>query len=73
MKLSKYMYMYGNDPKFLDQQIGANDQDIPCVLFHFIILRYHNTVESLSLNFRIYTVKLVGVRKFRNFTVVRVT
>ena len=26
-------------------------------------------VEPLSLNFRLYTVKLVGVRKFRNFTV----
>ena len=26
-------------------------------------------VESLSLNFRVCTVKLVGVRKFRNYTV----
>ena len=26
-------------------------------------------VESLSLNFRVFTVKLVGVRKFRNFKV----
>ena len=26
-------------------------------------------VESLSLNFRVFTVKLVGVQKFRNFTV----
>ena len=28
-------------------------------------------VEPLSLNFRVFTVKLVGVRKFRNFTVLR--
>ena len=27
-------------------------------------------VEPLSLNFRVFTVKLVGVRKFRNFTVI---
>ena len=27
-------------------------------------------VEPLSLNFRLFTVKLVGVQKFRNFTVV---
>ena len=26
-------------------------------------------VEALSLNFRVFTVKLIGVRKFRNFTV----
>ena len=26
-------------------------------------------VKPLSLNFRVFTVKLVGVRKFRNFTV----
>ena len=26
-------------------------------------------VEPLSLNFRVFTVKLVGVRKLRNFTV----
>ena len=26
-------------------------------------------VEPLSLNFRVFTVKLVSVRKFRNFTV----
>ena len=26
-------------------------------------------VEPLSLNFRVFTVKLVGVQKFRNFTV----
>ena len=26
-------------------------------------------VENLSLNFRVFTVKLVGVRKLRNFTV----
>ena len=30
-------------------------------------------VEPLSLNFGKLTVKLVGVRKFRNFTVVSVT
>ena len=27
-------------------------------------------VEPLSLNFRVFTVKLVGVRKFRTFMVV---
>ena len=26
-------------------------------------------VEPFSLNFRVFTVKLVGVRKFRSFTV----
>ena len=30
-------------------------------------------VEPLSLNFRVLTVKLVGVRKFRNFTVFMIT
>ena len=28
-------------------------------------------VEPLMLNFRVFTVKLVGVRKFRNFTVLQ--
>ena len=27
-------------------------------------------VEPISLNFRVFTVKLVGIRKFRNFTVI---
>ena len=27
-------------------------------------------LKPLSLNFRLFTVKLVGVRKFRNFTVI---
>ena len=33
---------------------------------------YYTRVEPLSLNFRVLTVKLVSVRKFRNFTVIGV-
>ena len=34
---------------------------------------YHTRVEQFSLNFRVFTVKLVGVHKFRNFTVISST
>ena len=33
------------------------------------IILYHAVVEPLSLNFRVFTVQLVGVQTFRNFRV----
>ena len=75
---------YRNDPKFLDKlsrprsdcstsliRSGCSSSLIRIFTVCYsicIILRYHTTVELLSLNFRVFTLKLVGVHKFRNFT-----
>ena len=42
-----------------------SDQGLHCLLFHL----HHLEVLHLALNFRLFTVKLVGVPKYRNFTV----
>ena len=41
-----------------------------CLLFHLHHLTVLHMVEPLSLNFQVFTLKLVGVKKFRNFIVV---
>ena len=72
---------YRNDSNFLDIHVLANigdlDQTAPkdetdcCSVC--IIWRYHTMVEPLSLNFRVFTVNLEGVQKFRNLTVTKVS
>ena len=46
-----------------------SDQGLHCLLFHLHHLEVHGRTSSLSLNFRVFTVKLAGVQKLRNFTV----
>ena len=49
-----------------------SDQGLHCLLFH-LHLEVKDQGRTISLNFRVLTVKLVGVRKFRNFTVLPFT
>ena len=50
---------------------NSEDSDQNQGLYHCyficIILKYHTMVEPLNLNFQVFTVKLVGVRKIVNF------
>ena len=74
--LSAFQYkkaVYRKDPKFLDRYARPNtadpDQIAPDQGLHCLLFNLHHLEVSFSLNFRVFTVKLVGVRKFRNFTV----
>ena len=66
-----------NDPKFSGKtSLGKKCRPrSDCRIRHFTvfysicIIWYHTMVELCSLNFRAFTVKLVGVQKLRNFTV----
>ena len=46
-----------------------SDQGLHCLLFHLHHLEVLHHGRPLSSDFRVFTIKLVGVRKFRNFTV----
>ena len=48
------------------------DRGLHCLLFHLHHLEVNTKVEPLTLNFRVLAVKLVCVRKFRNFTVTNI-
>ena len=49
-----------------------SDQGLHCLLFHLHLLNNFFSMEKLlCLNFRVITAKFSGVRKFRNFTVLR--
>ena len=48
-----------------------SDQDLHCLLYHLHSFSFASfrDITPFSLNFRVFTVKLLGVRKFRMFTV----
>ena len=46
-----------------------SDQGLHCLLFHWHHLEVSHHGRTLSLNFRVFIVKLVDVQKFRNVMV----
>ena len=75
-----YLYvLYHNDSKFLDRYAWANnvdpDQTAPLIRVYTvchsvsIVWTHYSMVEQHSLNFRVITTNVLGVRIFRKFTV----
>ena len=66
--------MYGNDPKFTDRPALANSADPDLIrvgtVCHFISTFWTNySIKDLHLILRVITTYILGVRKFRNFTI----
>ena len=74
-----FVSIYRNVPKFSDRQVWANsadpDQTAPLIRIYTvchsvsIVWTHYSMVEPHSSNFRVITTSFLGVRIFRNFTV----
>ena len=69
------MSRYRNDPKFSDRYVWANSADpiqLHCLLFHLHLLEVKEVFLCCKTNlfeFKGDYSNMLGVRKFRNFTV----